>query len=524
MPAEKETGQQTSKSGYDSLTCLKNEIEEFVEKFLPKPESQGKSNAKAVHDGLWGTLRLEPHEVGLIDTPLFQRLRQIRQTGVSYLTYPSTTHTRFEHTLGVMLQTKKLGEALNPSSSLANQESNDHRINQDVISKMRLAALLHDVGHGPFSHTSELVYSASPSIKEFKKDHPKASPHETLGYLIVASEKFQAFFSQVMQKNGHENFNATDLASHIVGDCDPNSDPCKGELLNGPFDADKLDYIFRDSHFSGLPLAADLDRLWYTIRVGKLPQDNNRPHLVVTQSGATALEQVFFAKMVLFSTVYQHHKVRACDCMFAGIIEYMRENDIGMRVRDKVLKFYSPSDFLWITDDAFLSFGFETEYETLHDLIHNLFFRRLLKRALIISRPTTKEKDVDRFDDLLNLSEDHAECRRIAEKIWDKSGKVCGKQEIFLDLPKRPNFSAADDTYIYHDDPVQTQHTKPITLNSLLKLGSWSEQYVKHRYRGHVFCPPEHREKVADAAKEILQEEFDVEFSPEATAWCAKKG
>ncbi|MGD9157125.1 MAG: hypothetical protein PVG39_01840 [Desulfobacteraceae bacterium] len=85
----------------NNIEHLKNEIDEFLSSYLPG--SPVLSSSKVVHDSLWGTLKLTPAELCFIDTPLVQRLRQIRQTGFAYLTFPSTTHSRFEHTLGVIL-------------------------------------------------------------------------------------------------------------------------------------------------------------------------------------------------------------------------------------------------------------------------------------------------------------------------------------------------------------------------------------------------------------------------------------
>lgn len=508
-----QTGSVDGRDGFNSLARLRQEVEEFAEQYVPEPQLPRHSSSKVVHDGLWGTLRLDPHEVALLDTPLLQRLRHLRQTGLSFLTYPSTTHSRFEHTLGVVLQVNRLGDAL--VRPIGRQDNDDNRLTDPDILHMRLAALLHDVGHGPFSHTSEIIYGDAPSLAEFKALHPKANPHETLGSLILTSKRFRAFFKETLKKIKPLP-DIDEIASHIVGDTTKKTPPYKAELLNGPFDADKLDYIFRDSRFSGLPLAADLDRLWYTVRIGKAKGEER---LVVLQSGAMALEQVFFAKMVLFATVYQHHKVRACDCMFAGIIEYMRDHETFMQIRDKKLSFHSPADFLWITDDELMSFGF-TRKGPLHDLIHDLYFRRLLKRAVVISARTVKKKDADRFVLLLNSLEDYSKRREVALEIWKKAGRPGRKEQVFLDLPKRPNFVAANDTFIYHTDPPEDQDTPPITLNDLIKINSWAKQYVMHRYRGHVFCPAEHRDKVARAASVVLGERYGIEFEPEAFQWC----
>ena len=151
-----EVSEKTQGIENDNKTPLEIEIEEFLENFLPDNTQFGSN--KVIHDGLWGTLKLNPCEICIIDTPLLQRLRQIHQTGCSYLIFPSTTHTRFEHTLGVMRKIDRLGEAI------IKADPDEKRINQDDINDMRLGALLHDVGHGFYSHTSEEIYGSLPQI------------------------------------------------------------------------------------------------------------------------------------------------------------------------------------------------------------------------------------------------------------------------------------------------------------------------------------------------------------------------
>ena len=161
---------------------LKEEIEEFLQVYLP--DNSPTASEKVVHDSLWGTLKLSPAEVCFLDTPLLQRLRQIRQTGFAYMTYPSTTHSRFEHTLGVVLNIKRLGEALI-------KDKGDKRLTEDDLERLRIAALLHDIGHGPFSHTSEEIYGILPQFGLFEKDFPGVKPHEILAHLILNSPRFK---------------------------------------------------------------------------------------------------------------------------------------------------------------------------------------------------------------------------------------------------------------------------------------------------------------------------------------------
>jgi len=491
----------------EQLKTLRDEIDNYLSLYLPL-ENSGVKSPKVVHDGLWGTLQLHPSEICFIDTPLVQRLRQIQQMGFAYFTYPSTKHSRFEHTLGVMLQAEKLGKSL--------KKLDEHRIGDNDIIQMRLAALFHDLGHGPFSHSSEEVYNVNPIIESLKQKYRSAQPHEILSYLIVTSRHFKNFCDKISNAYRTE-INPKEIAEYIIGESNK-SNRYKRELINGPFDADKLDYLFRDSHFSGLPLSIDLDRLWYTVRIHPA---EGQIRLVVAHSGATPLEQILFSKMVLFSTVYHHHKVRACDCMFAAIIEYMREKKITMNIRDKKLSWNSPLDFLWITDNEFLSFGFKTKDNGLHSLIHSLFFRRLFKRALIISNRTIKRKKNDKYDELTRHAKktraSFIERRNIANEIWESAGKPCLRQEVWLDLPELPHMKSADDTFVL---PAEVESVKPITLNHMFPTGKWAEQYGMNKWRGHVFCPDKYREKIGQAAKKIFEDKYGIEIRSEAFSWC----
>jgi HD superfamily phosphohydrolase len=488
---------------------LELEIEEFLEAYLPKPGTVVAESPKVVHDGLWGTVRLDPAEICFLDTPLLQRLRQIHQTGCSYLTYPSTTHSRFEHTLGVMLQVQKLGEAL------IKYNPRERRLSTSDIQQIRFAALFHDLGHGPFSHASEEIYGIYPIFDSIRPENTNPNPHEILTYYILKSPRFKEYCQRI-SSDYQVPIPLDEIANYIIGS--KTDFPFKRELINGPFDADKLDYLFRDSHFSGLPLSVDLDRLFYTVRLAEVKGETR---LVVTHSGATPLEQILFSKMVLFTSVYQHHKVRASECMFAGIIEYMKEKNIPMKIKNKELKWASPIDFLWITDAEILSFGFETDYTELHDLIHNLFFRRLLKRALIISLRTIELQEGDRWIEFQRHAKKNSYSskvrRDLAREIWERAGHPCLLQEIWVDLPQLPNLKAAEDTFVL---PAEVAGVVPVSLNDLFPTGIWAHQYGLNKWRGHVFCPPHLRKPVGRAAKEVLEEKFGIRILPEAFLWC----
>jgi len=147
------------------MTTTASEISTYAASVLPAdPAAWCKqySAPKIVHDALWGTFQLEAHEVALIDTPLIQRLRYIHQTGAVSLTYPSAQHTRFEHTLGVMYQAGRICSALRARPG-------ESRFGDELTRLARFAALVHDTGHGPFSHTSEQYFSSLPEMAALKR-------------------------------------------------------------------------------------------------------------------------------------------------------------------------------------------------------------------------------------------------------------------------------------------------------------------------------------------------------------------
>lgn len=237
---------------------LEDDVDALVSELIPdnaKEWCAKYQKDKIIHDSLWGTFRVRAHEMALIDTRLLQRLRFIRQTGAVYLTYPSALHTRFEHTLGVLSQAARLYTALR-------RDPSEHRLDSGFENNVRFAALLHDTGHGPFSHTSEQYFSAMPQIAEFRDRHEDtfkdSGAGEIISYLIVHSKALGQFISAINSQYKID-LDASQISKMIIGGFDDSS-IYKGEIIHGPFDADKLDYMPRDGMFSGLKMHVDMDR------------------------------------------------------------------------------------------------------------------------------------------------------------------------------------------------------------------------------------------------------------------------
>lgn len=495
---------------------LQAKIDEYVRSSLPEDPVawclRYKDKRKIIHDGLWGTFSLEPHEVALIDTPLLQRLRFIRQTGATYLTYPSAVHSRFEHTLGVLYHAGRL-------CSVFQERPEESRIDKKDAIMLRVAALMHDTGHGPFSHTSEQFYSSLPEFSEIRSAESKytdSSASEILSSMIVTSSPFRRFVAAINNQFNQE-LNCDTISQCITGSLPPER-MFLSEIVHGPFDADKLDYMHRDSMYSGLKMHVDLDRLFASINIKQATVNGQTMvRLCGSVSGVTPLTQTMFNKMILFTGMYHHHKVRAVDCMLWAIFDLAVKNaaEVGG------VKIANPADFLRLTDDYVLMPEL-TNDEEIKQLILRIRERALWERALVISRRTVPESmhadakgDDQRglfneYTKLMGNSPEKIKARRkVSDTIWEKAGKPCKRYEVWLDIPKLPPMDEARRMWI-----VAPRQDQPETLGKFLPISQWVELYGHHKWQSYVFCPREHKKKIADAAEEVLKERFGLKLLP----------
>lgn len=514
---------ETSISDEEYHIYVKEKLEDFAEKFVGNDFVKYNSE-KIINDAVWGTHRFQTHELSIISLPILQRLRQIRQMGFVTYVYPSAIHTRFEHTLGTTILASKLFDyVFSKQSGLLGKPSD--------INNIRMAALFHDIGHGMFSHTSEEIYGCmlDKLIKtEFPDGTVNPKPHEFLAYLLLRTTAFKKFFKWLSTTYAiiidHE-----EISNYIVGKASNESMRYKVSFVNGSFDADKLDYIYRDSKFSGIPLLLDLDRLMHEISIsdfGDEYPDESVKDLTIGLSGVSSLEQIVFNKMMLFATIYHHQKVKACDCMFKSFFEYVRKNKIEIIFgkdsdgNDRKLKFDNPIDFLWFTDIDFIAEGARTSDPEIHRLIHNIVYRRPLKRALVISRKTidANSSDMNNFNKLLytkhNKRDIELRWRELAKKIWEDAGKPCSEHDVWIDLPNPPSFKEAAATHVRTD---RTDVNKGLRkLEEFFPTNQWTDQYKAHKLKGHVFAPEEHLEAIAASAQKIFSSEYGINFKPEA--------
>lgn len=344
-----------------TLDKMRDDVDEYVRHMMDDYVPSFYTSSKVVHDSIHGTNSFKEFEIAFIDLPIVQRLRRVSQTDVASHVFPSGNHNRFEHTLGTATVAGQLVSALSSSKFI-----DGNRIDiEHVCNHCRVAAILHDCGHGPFSHLSEQYYGDV--VKKAVKGNlilESANPHEILSYLIATSKPLREFNDDVIRDKYGVHIDLEFAAEIIVGYVrDPNIAYIV-EIVNGAFDSDKLDYIVRDSHSTGLKMSLDISRLFYTLGIQKSKykviddtDDVEKVHLSVDISGVSTLEQIVFNKMLLTNTVYHHHKVRASGSLLKRAFELMCEYGL----QPNGLDITNPISFLYFTDDTiFELFTFPT--------------------------------------------------------------------------------------------------------------------------------------------------------------------
>lgn len=221
---------------------------------------------KFIRDSVYGDIRLNEIEVEVMDNPQFQRLRRIKQLGLISLIYPGANHTRFEHSIGTMHIASKLADKLD--------------LNPDDKELVRISALLHDIGHGPFSHVSEGVLSF---------------PHEELTKYVIKNTAIR----DIVEKK----FDINRIIEII------NGEGKFGPIVSGELDADRMDYLLRDSHYTGVAYGIiDYERIISNINLNK--------HLSLDIKGVQAAEGALVSRYFMYPSVYQHHTTRIVNSMF----------------------------------------------------------------------------------------------------------------------------------------------------------------------------------------------------------------
>ncbi len=407
-----------------------------------------------IKDPVHGYIRINKIERAIIDTYPVQRLRRIRQLAGSEFVYPAANHTRFEHVLGAMYLAGVLGEAL-PVELTTRQKQ-----------ELRLAALLHDIGHGPFSHVFEPLM-----IRHLGKTHEDLVP-----WLVAETE-----ISSRLEKAG---FNPKRIGQLAIGRLGDKRRPFLDQVISSSVDVDKMDFLVRDSFHTGAGYGSiDVNRLLYTMDV----LDGN---LAVDGTAVATLESFLLARLESFRTVYFHRTSRAVQIMIVKALEAAKD-ELGL------LAFDEPMDYLKL-DDYNVWSNLKDCKKSMR-IIHDLETRRLLKCAY--------ERTVFAREEVVSNVISNEKVRDEMEEEIARKAQV-SEEDVFIDVPSLSSVP-------YH----HAAEIQPMDIPVFRRTATGKKQLVQlsdiSRVVGvlrtfmnlvRVYTWEEHRSKVEVASRQILGE------------------
>ena len=344
-----------------------------------------------IRDPVWNNIRVDPLALRLVDTPAFQRLRYVRQLGLAFLVYPGATHTRFEHALGAYHLSRIAMSLIRERGELAG-------VSDEECCITSIAALLHDIGHYPFSHALEEI---------------GATHHEVVATTLVTTGTIADILRAEISRDAPERVMAL-----IRGE---SASPLQG-LISGSLDLDKIEYLKRDAHMCGVAYGEiDVDRLLNSMLVLADPT-TGAPTVGVAEKGLSALESLLFAKYQMYRNVYWHHAVRSATAMYKRIVEDACA--AGTLSRDALASF---------TDEGLLALLLERAPSP---LLRALRERHLYKR--VAEWPASELGDG--FGEW--IGDDRARTRAAEDRIADMLDLPRG--EVLLDYPEKTQMLGLD--------------------------------------------------------------------------------
>ena len=435
---------------------------------------------KIINDAIHGQFKLEGATEELLATPEINKLSHIKQLGLAHLVFPGAHHTRFEHSMG--------------ASHIAGMMAESVGLNKQDKSTLEVAAMLHDVGHGPYSHTLEHILSERGGM-----DHMSVTEGIILGdYDVLIEGEGDSIderdsIPDILERNdldpeevaslirgpdasGKERslINWTEGMSDFSGE-----DKTMAHLIHGSVDCDQLDFLLRDSHFTGVKHGVvDLHPL-----VGSLGSQGG--DVVVDQGGLSALEGMLLARGLMYSAVYFHRVTRVTEVMLSRAVERA-----GGSLPDSVdLQRRVDSEIWGALSDAG---GFAK------DMVTRLKYRKLLKICL-----SRRMEDLSEGQKrlLVSLSNDSESRRALEEELALRSGLEPGY--VAIDVPSvklllsEPRMSQVD-VRVAGDDG-KTRWLREITpMADALKNRHVSQEAV------YVMTLPGSESKVAEVAERHL--------------------
>ncbi len=450
------------------------------------PQTRVDFDAYRIRDPIHSFISLSHQELKVVNTKIFQRLRRIRQLAMADLVYPGATHTRFEHSLGVLHIADKIAKQLKEARVIKSID----------LVLIRLAALLHDLGHGPFSHISEYLLAQHydrnkiPSIP-FEEIHEDVTVR-----LIQNSDELNSILSPELR---------SDVVAVLT------KQDIRRDIVSGPLDADKLDYLLRDAYYAGVKYGSfDLSKILESvIAIGT----GSSARLGIKEEGVHAVEQLIIAKHHMTVQVYGHRVRAITDAMIIRGIELaMKDGDHQI----KTLYEYDRSNrylqnYLRWWDGKVVDHMLHCDCDNARQIFERLFERKLLKRIHRTGINAREMEDINLRDKFLNMPP--TGCHTFERNISKASGLDCEPDHVILNIITIKNPTYRSPAGRISEDEIQVKLERGTTI--YLKEIDWSvmnlanveekQQYVE------VYAPGESWVTLTDSEKNQLLKKLDRE-------------
>lgn len=407
------------------LASIRKEVEDYSEIVLKDYIEKCKDyqlmnslhylNSKIFFDSIWGTIELNEGEILLIDSPIIQRLRKIKQLGLVDLLFSSANHSRFSHMLGVLFASNLM--AIQISREL---EKNRVVTPKKVFQIIRLSAIFHDCGHLFCSHATERYFQKNSSSRLnklyvastnyfFSNLNIKPTLSEIISVLIVNSPSVRKLFS-ILDKgfedldfdNNNQDSTIESIACLILGYPYTYESVPFSRIINGEIDADKLDYLKRDAYSTGIPSAVDTSRIIQKIRVSNSSKTLNMVskssakndtcrQLSIHPSAINTIDQMMISRLCMFENVYFHPKTLGTETYFRIGLSELDSSTEGLLDNLTTTLHLNDSDFINPSinfcelDPYKFKIVNQEKFDNSKRIFNNIYKRYLLKRSVAIS-------------------------------------------------------------------------------------------------------------------------------------------
>ncbi|MDH7517681.1 MAG: HD domain-containing protein [Candidatus Thermoplasmatota archaeon] len=411
---------------------------------------------KTIRDPIHGDIKLEGVFLDLLETPEIQRLYNIKQLGFAHLVFPGAHHTRLEHSLGTYHMASK-------AADLLDMNKNEKQI-------IACAAFLHDLGHGPFSHTLESILR---NTLDF--DHVDLTEKLISGEYSIFSSEEKKFISspsvhEILEKN---NINQKEIIDIIRGAT--HKKPYLSELLNSAIDVDQLDYLVRDAYYTGVAYGMiDTERFLQTLTI-------NNHNLAVKRKGVGVVENILMARGLMYSSVYFHKTVRIAELMLSRAIEMSPD--------------VQPLELFKMTDCELLN-NLNKMGSFQHEIATSIKYRKLFKQAYAISSSNLEKDELAVVKQLEDIDMKKAKEREFEEKLKIPEGHV------IIDIPSKELHQA--EPRINQTDIAIIDDGKIKSLDDFTPVAKAIRSRVIPDWVIMIVTDEKYREIISDNAEKIL--------------------